>query len=159
MKMGRKLERCLASAFVVVVVVVLVCCLNGKTVKGVYVKYNTEAGIVPGKLNVHLVPHSHDDVGWLKTIDQYYVGSNNSIQVHTSLSSTFLMLIIINCRFYHGILGLKLRQEFLSLIMFFLWCSNVLKCLCRVLALRMSWTQLLKHCFAIQIGNLCLLRW
>ncbi|XVE82470.1 hypothetical protein DITRI_Ditri16bG0007200 [Diplodiscus trichospermus] len=65
-----------ASAFVVVLVV---CCLHLKTVQG-YVKYNTGAGIVPGKLNVHLVPHSHDDVGWLKTIDQYYVGSNNSIQ-------------------------------------------------------------------------------
>ncbi|KAL5754442.1 hypothetical protein ACOSP7_022662 [Xanthoceras sorbifolium] len=50
------------------------------TVTGVYVKYNTGAGVVPGKLNVHLVAHSHDDVGWLKTIDQYYVGSNNSIQ-------------------------------------------------------------------------------
>ncbi|CAL4941199.1 unnamed protein product [Urochloa decumbens] len=33
-----------------------------------------------GKLTVHLVPHSHDDVGWLKTVDQYYLGSNNSIQ-------------------------------------------------------------------------------
>ena len=45
-----------------------------------YVAYNTSAGTVAGLLNVHLVPHSHDDVGWLKTVDQYYVGSNNSIQ-------------------------------------------------------------------------------
>nr|XP_023887935.1 probable alpha-mannosidase At5g13980 isoform X3 [Quercus suber] len=49
-------------------------------VESKYIKYNTTSTVVPGKLNVHLVPHSHDDVGWLKTIDQYYVGSNNTIQ-------------------------------------------------------------------------------
>lgn len=33
-----------------------------------------------GVLNVHLIAHSHDDVGWLKTPDEYYYGANNSIQ-------------------------------------------------------------------------------
>ncbi|XP_061357704.1 alpha-mannosidase isoform X2 [Gastrolobium bilobum] len=60
----------------------LLLCFYGTLVCAAkYINYNTGAGVVQGKLNVHLVAHSHDDVGWLKTIDQYYVGSNNTIQV------------------------------------------------------------------------------
>jgi hypothetical protein len=30
-------------------------------------------------VNVHIVPHSHDDAGWLKTVSQYFYGQNQSI--------------------------------------------------------------------------------
>lgn len=64
-----------------VLLVASVFCSHGIVGVEGYIKYDTGSGVVDGKLNVHLVAHSHDDVGWLKTIDQYYVGSNNSIQV------------------------------------------------------------------------------
>ncbi|XP_038696356.1 alpha-mannosidase At3g26720-like isoform X2 [Tripterygium wilfordii] len=65
-------------AFMLLLLTVLSAGLFGAEAE--YIAYNTTGGIVPGKINVHLVPHSHDDVGWLKTVDQYYVGANNSIR-------------------------------------------------------------------------------
>ncbi|XP_037024932.1 lysosomal alpha-mannosidase-like [Bradysia coprophila] len=42
--------------------------------------YEACPAIKPDMLNVHIVAHTHDDVGWLKTVDQYYFGSKNTIQ-------------------------------------------------------------------------------
>ncbi|CDW90125.1 glycosyl hydrolases family 38 protein [Stylonychia lemnae] len=35
----------------------------------------------PDHLYVHLIPHTHDDVGWLKTVDEYFAGSRYDIQI------------------------------------------------------------------------------
>ena len=43
-------------------------------------------------LTVHLVPHTHDDVGWLKTVDQYFIGSNNTIQ-HASVNNLITAVV------------------------------------------------------------------
>ena len=37
-------------------------------------------GVASAILDVHIIAHTHDDVGWLKTVDEYYVGANSSIQ-------------------------------------------------------------------------------
>jgi hypothetical protein len=37
-------------------------------------------GPYPEKLTVHMVHHTHDDVGWLKTVDEYWSGVNDDIQ-------------------------------------------------------------------------------
>lgn len=35
----------------------------------------------PDIFYVHLIPHSHDDVGWLKTVDQYYFQGKTTIML------------------------------------------------------------------------------
>ena len=49
-----------------------------------------------GKITVHVCPHSHDDVGWLKTVDEYFYGEKNGIQrtnVNVELTSVMAALL------------------------------------------------------------------
>lgn len=63
----RPLHRALHALCVVVAAVALLCA-----------RCAAEAG--KQTLRVHVVPHTHDDAGWLKTVDQYYVGAEQRIQ-------------------------------------------------------------------------------
>ncbi|KAL3838925.1 hypothetical protein ACJIZ3_023516 [Penstemon smallii] len=89
------MKRLALSISALLCTVFVFCSYGFVGVEGYIKKYNTGSRIIDGKLNVHLVAHSHDDVGWLKTIDQYYVGSNNSIQgacVENTLDSVVMAL-------------------------------------------------------------------
>ena len=62
---------------------VLLCVVVGNSYRNdVHALHNDERMTHHGSLptiNVHLIPHSHQDCGWLKTVDQYFYGLNSSI--------------------------------------------------------------------------------
>ena len=51
----------------------------------------------PRVLNVHVIPHTHDDVGWRKTVEQYFYGLNETIdtrgRVHDIITTSIAALL------------------------------------------------------------------
>lgn len=59
--------------------------------------YNSCPQTDSSKLNVHIIAHTHDDVGWLKTVDQYYYGTlkrYNQVGVQHILDSVVPQLVM-----------------------------------------------------------------
>lgn len=49
-----------------------------------------------GPLTVHVVPHSHDDIGWRKTLEEYFDGSNKDKQwTNVNIELTTVMWALI----------------------------------------------------------------
>ncbi|UJR26764.1 hypothetical protein I4U23_008079 [Adineta vaga] len=68
------------TTYAVAILVGIALCFGAPTKKSNTCGYDACNSGDPNKLNVHIVAHTHDDVGWLKTVDQYFYGARNNIQ-------------------------------------------------------------------------------
>ncbi|XP_055877473.1 lysosomal alpha-mannosidase-like isoform X2 [Biomphalaria glabrata] len=61
--------------------------------------YKTCPRVKDGTMNIHLIPYSHVDVGWLDTVDDYYTGDKNARGcVRCILNSTINQLLVNRSR-------------------------------------------------------------
>jgi hypothetical protein len=62
-----------SSAWIVSVLLLVACyCSSIKPAASMSALYTTNATRTPGKLNVHIISHTHNDPGWLSSYAQYH---------------------------------------------------------------------------------------
>jgi len=66
------------------------------------------------KLTVHLIHHTHDDVGWLKTVDEYYSGVDNLMQRAE-------VMLILNTMIKHLLLDPVKKFSYVEMKFFTMW--------------------------------------
>ncbi|KAH0629645.1 hypothetical protein JD844_011874 [Phrynosoma platyrhinos] len=70
----------------------------------------------PDMLNVHLIPHTHDDVGWLKTVDQYFFGDSVIPQLLADPSKRFIYVEVTFFARWWGLQTESMRQAVRQLV-------------------------------------------
>jgi alpha-mannosidase len=77
-------DLCLAKMRTIIIYILILACVSCRAARlGPYDTSATrddDATAASKKIQIHIVPHSHDDAGWLKTVDQYYYGLRQDIQ-------------------------------------------------------------------------------
>ncbi|KYQ93883.1 alpha-mannosidase [Tieghemostelium lacteum] len=82
--------------YILLLLVILISCTLSLNIKPQNKLNKPKVNLKSDQLNVHIVAHTHDDVGWLKTVDEYYYGANMSIQfagVQYTLDSAITSLL------------------------------------------------------------------
>ncbi|KAL1517915.1 hypothetical protein ABEB36_001615 [Hypothenemus hampei] len=65
--------------YVLLTVLIQIVCLIYASASSTKCGYESCHPVKDGYVNVHLIPHSHDDVGWVKTVDQFFYGTQSQI--------------------------------------------------------------------------------
>jgi len=76
MKIGGSTHSLVRYTFLFVITLVLYNGIRAEEIR----RENTAIDPTTNVLNIHIVAHSHDDLGWLKTVEQYYNGQNSTLQ-------------------------------------------------------------------------------